>query len=165
MIYRKRCSIIFFGLLLFLGGCSIRQYETSEPKLITLKMPKLKFSDTGYIRSVGDAVEMELFSAGRAAGRIEINRLVCVDDKGCLSKSAFNAKYLNMYYPDMIMQHILQGKPIFKRQSLHRNKIGFEQHIKNRDADIIYRVDGSQIYFKDRLNGILIKIRKISSRQ
>jgi hypothetical protein len=157
--------ILWVSLLLFFGGCSLKQYETSEPKLIVLKTKKLKFSDTGYIRSAGDAVEVELFSAGQAAGRIVINHLVCVDDKGCLSKSAFNAEYLNGNYPDETMQYVLLGKPIFSRRSLQRNTEGFEQRIENSEVDIVYRVDARQIYFKDRKNKILIKIKTIAAQK
>ena len=164
-IFMKKLFVLWVGIFLFFDGCATRRYEAGEPKLITLKTPKLKFSDTGYIRSAGEAVEMELFSAGQAAGRIEINHLICVDDEGCLSKSAFNTRYLNKHYPDEIMQHILQGKPIFKLRSLRRTKTGFEQYIKNEEVDIVYDVDGGRVYFKDRRNGILIKIREISNRQ
>ncbi len=160
-----RFFIVWVGVFLFFGGCSLKQYETSEPKLIVLKTKKLKFSDTGYIRSAGDAVEVELFSAGQAAGRIAINHLVCVDDKGCLSKNTFNTEYLNRHYPDETMQHVLLGKPIFDRQSLQRNTEGFEQYIKNREVDIVYRVRDGQIYFKDRKNRILIKIKTIAAQK
>ncbi len=161
----KKLFIPWVSLFLFFGGCSLRQYQTSEPKLIVLKTKKLKFSDTGYVRSAGDAVEVELFSAGQAAGRISIDRLVCVDNEGCLNKGAFNAEYLSRYYPDAIMQHILLGKPIFGRQSLRRSMEGFEQRIENREVDITYRVGGGEIYFKDRKNRILIKIKTIAAQK
>jgi len=58
------------ALLLFLEGCSVKHYSISTPKVITIKSPKLKFSDTGYIRYEGDAVAVELFTAGVAIEKI-----------------------------------------------------------------------------------------------
>ena len=161
MMSIMKSFILWVSALVLLGGCTIPQYAISEPKVIVLKTPKLKFADTGYIRSTDNAVEVELFSAGQAAGRIEINHLVCVDDEGCLSKSDFNEAYLSQHYPDGIMQHILLGKPIFSGKSLRETDAGFEQVFNDEAVNIIYRVDSRQIYFKDKKNKILIKIKTI----
>jgi len=152
--------ILWVSLLLF-GGCSLKQYEVTEPKVIVLKTPKIKFADTGYVRSTDNSVKIELFTAGQAVGKIAINHLVCVEGEGCLSKGSFNESYLNKAYPDTIMQHILLGKPIFNAQHLQRSDEGFEQRIQNKAVNIIYRVDANQIYFKDKQNRILIKIKTI----
>ena len=154
-------SFILWASLLLFSGCALKQYEVTVSKVIVLKTPKIKFADTGYIRSSDDSVEVELFTAGQVVGRIVINHLVCVKDEGCLSKSGFNETYLNMAYPDTIMQHILLGKPIFEGHQLQESDKGFEQHIRNEAVDIIYRVDARQTYFKDKQNKILIKIKAI----
>jgi hypothetical protein len=160
--HAMRCTIRSFILwastLLLFGGCVVKVYQTSEPKLITLKTQQLRFNDLGFIRSEGEAVQAELFSAGQAVERFEINRLICVT-KGCMSKSAFNAEYLYAGYPDDLMQNVLTGRPIFGGEGRVETEAGFEQHLKGKGHDILYRVEGGTIYFKDRVNGILIKIR------
>ncbi|RLA70699.1 MAG: hypothetical protein DRG24_06500 [Epsilonproteobacteria bacterium] len=152
--------ILWVSLLLF-GGCAFKQYVLTEPKVIILKTPKIKFADTGYVRSTGDSVEVELFTAGQVVGKIAINHLVCVQDEGCMSKSGFNESYLNEAYPDTILQHILLGKPIFDSENLKKNNAGFEQYIYRNTINIIYKVNEKQIYFKDKQNKILIKIKEI----
>lgn len=163
----RRFSTLWASLALFaaafalFGGCAAKQYVISEPRVIVLKTPKIKFADTGYIRTSDDAVEVELFSAGQAAGRITIDRLICVEGEGCSSKSSFNADYLSPAYPDEMLQNVLLGRPIFDRASLRKTEEGFEQHLSSAEYEITYRVTGKNIAFKDRRNHILIKIRAI----
>ena len=146
-------------LILFLfGGCSIKNYKHTKTKLLVIKSPKLKFADVGFIRNDANAVELELFSAGIEVQKITINHLVCVRD-GCMSKSGFNKDYLNKSYPDDILQNIILAKPIFNNKNLLKNKDGFEQYIKNKDVDISYKVTKKSIYFKDKKNKILFKIK------
>lgn len=154
-------TALFAAALLFLGGCAPKQYAISEPKVIVLKTPKIKFADTGYIRTFDDAVEVELFSAGQAAGRITINRLVCVEGEGCSSKSTFNADYLNPAYPDETLRNVLLGRPIFEGDALQKTEEGFEQHLMGTEYEISYRVTGRQTVFRDRKSRILIRIKSI----
>jgi len=151
---------VLLSALLLLGGCAVKEYALSEPKRITLKTRELRFSDVGFIRSDGDAVQAELFSAGQAVERFEINHLVCVS-RGCMSKSAFNARYLSAAYPDALMQNVLKGEPIFEGQETVRIPGGFEQRLQSSEYEIDYRVDGEGIVFKDRRNAILVKIRDL----
>jgi hypothetical protein len=158
---RWASSALLAAVIVMVGGCAPKQYAISEPKLIVLKTPKIKFADTGYIRTSDDAVEVELFSAGQAAGRITINRLVCVEGEGCSSKNAFNADYLNPAYPDETMKNVLLGRPIFEGRSLKRTAEGFEQELNGSGYEIAYRVTATQTVFRDRINRILIKIKTI----
>lgn len=158
----QKFSILWVSvLILLIGGCSVKHYSISNPKVITIKSAKLKFSDTGYIRYEGDAVEVELFTAGVAIEKISIDDKVCVSS-GCMSEEAFVKEYLYEKYPRETMRRILQGEPIF-------NGIGKDetcggaifQYIRNEDMDIMYRRQGNEIFFKDRLNGLMIKINDI----
>jgi len=146
--------------LLFLSGCGARPFVHEDAATIIMKTPKIKFADTGYIRSNKDIVALELFSAGMAVGKFEIENLVCVDSEGCMRKSSFNAEYLSAYYPDTLMENILRSKPIYNGANLLQSEHGFEQHIMDEYVDIKYKVTERQIYFKDRSNRILIKIKK-----
>ena len=158
----QKFSILWASLLiLFMGGCSAKHYSISIPKMITIKSPKLKFSDTGYIRYEGDAVEVELFTAGVAVEKISIDNKVCVS-AGCMSEEAFVKEYLYDGYPKDTMRRILQGEPIFNGEGKDETCGGtLYQYIRNDDMDIMYRRKGNEILFKDRLNGLMVKINDI----
>jgi hypothetical protein len=150
--------------MLLVGGCAVREYTASEPKLFILKTKQLRFNDVGFVRRAGNAVQAELFSAGQAVERFEIDYNVCVT-KGCLSKSAFNAEYLAENYPDDLMRNVLLGRPIFGGEGRVDTPEGFEQQLAGDGYEIRYRVEAHEIYFKDQANHILIKIRDLPDRQ
>jgi len=137
-----------------------KPFTTSDAATIVLKSPKLKFADAGYLRSSEELVALELFSAGQAVAKIEVGNLICVEGEGCMRKSSFNAEYLNAQYPDTLMENILRSKPIYGGKNLRRDEHGFEQIIMDDTVEIAYRVTPKQIYFRDRKNRVLIKIKK-----
>ena len=147
-------------LLLILSGCGAKPFVKSESARIILKTPKIKFADMGYVRSNEDVIALELFTAGQPVGKFEIENMVCVEGEGCLRKSSFNEEYLNVNYPDTLMEDILRGVPIYGALNLSKSEHGFKQNILDEYVDIKYKVSEKQIYFKDRQNGILIKIKK-----
>lgn len=155
----RKFSILWASLfILVMGGCSSKHYTFSEPKLIVLKTPKLKFADMGYLRREGDAVEVELFTAGVAVEKISIDQKVCVSS-GCMSEEAFVKEYLYPDYPSDTMRQVLLGKDIFGGKGKSELCNGtLYQYIRNEEMDIVYRRKPSEIYFKDRLNGLMIKI-------
>ena len=153
----------FLFLLLisiFFSACSVKNYEHTSSKIIIIKSPKIKFADLGYIRNSDTAIELELFLAGRAIKKIEINHLICVDE-GCMSKSSFNQEYLYKNYPDDIIQNILLGLEIYSGKNRVKTSDGFEQSISEEDVDIKYSVTSSVIAFKDRKNRIIFKIKEM----
>lgn len=148
-------------LVLFLGGCATKHNWISSPKVITIKSPKLKFSDTGYLRYDGNAVEAELFTAGVVIEKISIDDKVCVS-AGCMSEETFVKEYLYDGYPRDTMRRILQNEPIFDGNGTSESCGGvIFQFIRNDDMDILYRRAHEGIFFKDRLNGLMIKINNI----
>ena len=151
---------LFLAFTLLFSACSIKNYEHTQAKLIFIKSPLLKFSDLGYIRNSGSAVELELFVAGTSVKKIAINHLVCVDE-GCMLRSSFNAKYLNANYPDSLLQNILLGREIYEGKGRVKTTDGFIQRVQTEDVDIKYRVNSKEIFFKDRKNHILLKIKEI----
>ena len=129
--------------------------------MIVIKSPKLKYADMGYLRYEGDAVEMELFTAGIAVEKISIHEQVCVN-AGCMSEEAFVREYLYKDYPSDTMRRVLQAEPIFGGSGMSESCGGVKfQYIRNDDMDIVYRRSPSETYFKDRLNGLMIKISDI----
>lgn len=153
-----RVGFLFFVLLF--SACSFKSYQTSESYLITLKTPQIKFSDIGYLRKDKASVQIELYASGVSVNKFEINHYVCSND-GCLSKNAFNDDYLSEYYPDELLKNVLMAKPIFNAQNLIRTAGGFEQRIEDENLYIIYKITANDIYFKDKKNGILIKLKQL----
>ncbi|MFT5659619.1 MAG: hypothetical protein ACI9TV_000241 [Sulfurimonas sp.] len=149
---------ILMILMLFLSACSIKNYEKTQAKIIIIKSLKIKFADIGYLRSTDKAIELEMFIAGHAVQKIQINHLICVKE-GCMSKGGFNEDYLHHSYPDDILQNILLGHEIYDGKSKSKTDSGFEQKIVNDDVDIKYRVNDKEIFFKDSKNKIIFKIK------
>ncbi|MGZ5208855.1 MAG: hypothetical protein ACXWB0_07540 [Sulfuricurvum sp.] len=129
--------------------------------MIVIKSPKLKYADMGYLRYEGDAVEMELFTAGVAVEKISIDTHVCVS-AGCMSEKAFVREYLYKDYPADTMRRVLQSEPIFDGNGTSEPCGGVKiQNIRNNEMDIVYRRSAKETYFKDRLNGLMIKISDV----
>lgn len=158
----QKFFILWVSLIaLFIGGCAPKHYEISTPKLIVLKTPKLKFADTGYIRSSGESVQVELFTAGVAVEKISIDDQVCISS-GCMSEEAFVRDYLSPEYPKDTLRRILLGDPIFNGINTSEQCGGARtQYIRNEKSDIVYRLKPDMTYFKDRTNGIIIKIEDL----
>ncbi|WP_345993312.1 hypothetical protein [Sulfurimonas sp. HSL-1716] len=148
----------FWLLAVFLFfGCSVKEYEINQSKIIVIKSSQLRYADLGYIRSTKNALKIELYDMGTLVKSIEINNLICVDD-GCMLKSSFNQKYLNEHYPTDILQNVILGKQIYGGENIKMTDNGFVQNIKDDYVDIRYEVKNGGIRFKDRRNGILMKI-------
>lgn len=153
---------IIFVMILSLGGCSTRSFSISEPKIITLKTLKIKYFDMGYIRYDGDAVQIELFTAGVSVEKITLdNNEVCVS-MGCMSEKKFTQEYLNPHYPSDTLRRIVQNVDIFSGLGKSEACNGVQyQYIRNEEIDVMYRRKNGEILFKDRLNGVMIKIEDV----
>ena len=148
------------ALILFFSACSIKEYKHTQSKIIIIKSPKIKFADVGYVRNLDNAIELELFMAGKSIKKIAINHLICVDE-GCMSKSGFNQAYLHSSYPSELLQNILLAKPIYNSKNLKKTESEFVQKIKNEEVDIKYKVSSKTIFFKDKKNNIILKLKEI----
>ncbi len=154
----------YFFLIFFLTffGCSLKKPVEYSTYLITIKSKNMRFSDIGYIKRYDNgSLEVEIYSAGTALIKLKIDGKVC-SENGCLSKESFNKKFFSREYPPKLFERVLLGKPIFDSKNLIKKGDGFEQTIyKKNSYDIIYKVNSELIYFKDRFNKILIKVKKI----
>ena len=149
---------LFLIFTLLFSACSIKTYEHTQAKVFIIKSPKIKFSDLGYIRNTDTALELELFMAGNPVEKITINHLICTSE-GCMSKGGFNEDYLHSSYPDEILQNILLGKEIYNGKNKTKTADGFTQKIRNLHVDISYTVNLHVVFFKDRKNRIIFKIK------
>ncbi|MDD5210918.1 MAG: hypothetical protein PHV62_00755 [Sulfuricurvum sp.] len=148
-------------LVFFMGGCSVKHYSISTPKVITIKTPKLKYSDMGYLRYEGDTVELELFTAGVSVEKISFDEKVCFS-AGCMDEEKFVKEYVYEGYPRDTLRRILQNAPIFDGNGTSESCGGvIFQFIRNEDMDILYRRARGEVFFKDRLNGLIIKISDV----
>jgi hypothetical protein len=158
----QKYFILWASTLIFvLGGCTAKHYSISIPKVITIKTPKLKYSDMGYVRYEGDAVELELFTAGVSVEKISLDKQAC-SSAGCMDEEKFVKEYIYEGYPRDTLRRILQNEPIFDGNGTSETCGGvIFQFIRNDDMDILYRRAQGSLLFKDRLNGLMIKINDI----
>jgi len=150
---------ILWVSILFIG-CAPKSYTINESKLIIIKTPKFKYADLGYVRKNKNEVKIDLFIAGNLIQSFEIDTLICANE-GCMRKSSFNEEFLNSSYHYDILKNIFLASPIFESKNLEKTSTGFEQNIKTKDYDITYKIENDEVYFKDKQNKILIKIKKI----
>ena len=153
-------KIVLLVIVFLFTGCSVKNYEMNQSKIIVIKSPQIKYADLGYIRGHGDSLKIELYEMGNVVKSIEINNFICVDD-GCMLKSVFNRKYLNSNYPSDILENVILGHAIYDGKNLRKLYDGYVQDIKNDDVDIHYEVNSEGIRFKDRKNEILLKISSV----
>ena len=155
---------ILLSFILFFSACSIKNYDKTETKIIIIKSPKIKFADIGYLRSSDKKIELELYIAGKCIESITVNHLICTNE-GCMTKRGFNEDYLSGAYPDDTLQNILLARAIYDGKNIQKTEGGFEQYIKDTQVDIIYKVEPHFIYFKDKKNRIIFKIKDTDLRK
>ncbi len=157
----RKTSVAVAAAVLLAAGCAMKKPPHSEPYVIVMKTPKWRFADTGYVRTGDGVAELEAFEAGVRVLRLQAGDAVCVEGEGCLDRTAFNRRFLAAAYPPDTLYRLLRREPIFARRNLVRTPAGFTQHIVSDRYDIVYRVEGKRLYFKDRKNRILIKLKPI----
>jgi len=157
-----RFFVIF--IFIFITGCALKPIFT-DSYLITLKTKKFKFNDFGIIKRYSDgSVEIKIYNAGVLIQDIKIDSKICSND-GCLLKEKFNKIYLSRFYPPELLKNVILGKPIFNSKNFIKKNSGFEQKIFRKNSlDIIYIVNNKEIYFKDKINKILIKVKRVEGR-
>ncbi len=152
---------LFFAIFLFLG-CSSKEVLKSGSYTILFKTNSFKFYDSGFINQNKKSISIKIFGLGTPILDMNIyKKSICLNGN-CFKKEVFNNNYLSKFYPKEIMRNIMLAQPIFNSQNLTKEKNNFSQEIFQEDKfNIVYRVDKNKIYFKDRLNKILIKIKRI----
>jgi hypothetical protein len=147
-------------LVMFFSACSVKQVEKNS-KMVVFKTKNIRFSDLAYIGKDDNGVEIDLYVVGKAFKKISIDGMICIEGEGCMRKSSFNEDYLSPKYPDDLLKNVFLGEPIFDKKNLLKTDLGFVQVIQASGVDIVYKVELDQIYFKDRTNKILIKIKDV----
>ena len=161
MQFKKIVFIVLIGLLL--NACATKAYEKQESVFIVFKTPTFKHADLGFIYENEEELKVEIYSSGQAALSLEISQSsVCMSALECMSKTSFNQSVLSAYYPETILDNIFKGKKIFEGSNLAKMRNGFTQNIsKHNKYNIKYSVLNKQIVFRDTINDILIKVKRL----
>ncbi len=149
--------LILLVALLF-GGCA-HKASVTKPSLIIFKSKQFRYADSGFVRRSGGGVVVEIYNAAQPLLRLRLFKRVCMKDR-CMSYEQFNRHFLSPFYPPRLIQQVFLARPIFAGENLIEESDGFVQKIKDNHLDIIYQVQDGTIYFKDRKNHILIKIKE-----
>jgi len=160
-------KIFFFGLLLMFGlsGCATKEYAKQESVFIVFKTPTFKHADLGFMYENAEEMKVEIYSNGQAVMALQIGKeKICMSLLECLDKKSFNKTVLSQAYPTDILSHIFRGEEIFSGLNRVKTRNGFTQKlVKAGKYSINYSVLNKQIIFRDKINDILIKIKRLDS--
>ena len=152
-------------LVLLLSACTTKEYAKQDSVFIVFKTPTFKHADLGFIYQNSDEIKIEIYGSGQALMSLNIsNENICMSLFECMSPKSFNKTILTSLYPDEILDHIFRGKEIFMGENVTKMRNGFTQTIvKQGKYSIDYSVLNKQILFRDTINNILIKVKRIDT--
>ena len=155
--------LLLLMISFFFSACAPKEYVKQNSAFIMFKTPTFKYADMGFIYENKDEIKVEIYGSGQALMTLEISEAsVCMSLLECMSKRSFNKEVLNSMYPEDILENIFRGKPIMYSEGLEKNRNGFTQKIvKSNKYNIDYSVFNNQILFRDTINDILIKVKRI----
>jgi len=156
-------AVLALSILSLLTACVGMKPKKEESAFIVLKTPKIRYADMGFVTASSTDVKVEIYGAGQPLMKLEIGGLnICMSKFECMDKMAFNEKILNGAYDKDLLENIFRGEPIFKGENIEKDKNGsFSQKLtKEGIYDISYSVNQKERVFRDKLNKILIKVRK-----
>jgi hypothetical protein len=152
---------ILVVVALFFAGCTYKtQYEFSKPYYVVIKNSKIALADTGFIKKSKDRLNLQLFTAGTPIFELDIKSDVCLGYI-CLKRENFNTEFFGYSHYKSFIDELFNLKPIYDKKNLKKIQNGFEQKIKTASYDITYRVKNGNLYFKDRKNRVLIKLKEL----
>lgn len=162
MIAFKKSFFFLLGIAL-INGCVTTEYDKQESIFIVFKTPTFKHADLGFMYENTEELKVEIYSNGQAVMALEIGKEnICMSLLECMSKKSFNKKVLSAYYPVDILRHIFRGKEIFSGQNFVKTRNGFTQKLmKTGKYNINYSVLNKKIVFRDKVNDIMIKIKRL----
>ena len=141
----------------------IEEQKNSKSYKVTMKTKKFAFSDTGFLVKYTNSLNLNVLAMGKSVLDLKVKQNeddVCVGSL-CNTKHGFNQSFLDGRYPDSFIQNILLKKPIFGGRGLKKTSKGFVQNIICDRFGIKYQVSNKSLYFKDKKNNILIKLKEI----
>lgn len=142
----------------------IEEQKKSTSYKVTMKTKKFAFSDTGFLVKYENSMHLNVLAMGKSVLDLKIKKNeddICVGSL-CNTKHGFNQSFLVGSYPDSFIENVLQRKPIFGAKHLTKTSTGFVQQIICDRYGIKYQVTNKGVYFKDRKNNILIKLKELN---
>jgi len=160
---RMKKSFLLVVLMMLLSACATHEYTKQESIFIVFKTPTFKHADLGFLYEGKEEIKVEIYSNGQAVMALEIGKEnICMSLLECMDKKSFNKNVLSPHYPVDILSHIFRGQAIFSGENHVKTRNGFTQNlVKMGKYDINYSVLTEQIVFRDKINDILIKIKRL----
>jgi len=123
----------------------------------------MRYADQGFIYERPDEVKVKIYGNGQALFSLQVTEdAVCSGPLRCMDKKTFHAKMLSAYYPDDTLDSIFRFKPVFDGVGMVKKRNGFTQKLINGNKyHIEYKVLNNQAVFRDTINHILIKIKRL----
>jgi hypothetical protein len=145
-----------------LSGClGERAPVPQEGVFVVWKTPGMKYADQGFLYHEGRKQRLEIYASGQAVMQLTVSPTQVCSGALCMNKKQFNLRFLSPHYPETLLEHLLEGEPIFGGEGMVKKDNGFTQRIKKAGAyDIEYSVLNGSVVFRDTINDILIKIQK-----
>ena len=160
----KIIKILFvLHVSLLFTSCINKNYSKQESVFIVFKTPTFKHADLGFIYENKDEIKVEIYSSGQAIMSLLVSdNSICMSLFKCMNKKSFNQQVLSAHYPETLLENIFRGKPIFKGKNMVKVRNGFTQKLMKKDKyNINYNILNKQIIFRDTINDILIKVKRL----
>ncbi|NOR55246.1 MAG: hypothetical protein GQ531_03465 [Sulfurovum sp.] len=154
---------LILGLSLMFWGCTEKSYDKQESILLVFKTAIFKHNDLAFLYQNPESMKIEIYSNGQVVSSLKLdNKNICLSFLECMSNKAFNAEVLSSAYPEHLLMNVLRGRTIFAAKNLQNIRNGFTQKIvKEGKYAIDYRVFNNDITFSDKINNILIKVKRL----
>jgi len=160
----KQTTLIAAAVIL--SGCvaTTPQPKREKSMFIVMKTPKLRYADQGFVSRGDTGVDVEIYASGTAVMKLTITDTKICNGSGlfgCLSREAFNSRFLSAAYPADTLERIFRAEPIFGGAGMQKQPGGFRQTIaKSGLYAIEYTVLNGSIVFRDTISHILIKVKE-----
>ena len=157
---KKSLHVMIFMVFL-LSGCATKiPIISSDTYLISIKNKQIALSDTGFINQGKNYTNVQIFSAGAVLFNLEVQDDVCLDGR-CTSRMEFNKLFFEHPHYEAIINDVLEMKPLYGGKNKVIIEGGFEQELDLANSHISYKVQGKSLTYRDRENGILIKLKEL----
>ncbi len=154
-------NLSFFVLILFLTSCAPKyNINFSAPYKIVIKTKDIAIADSGFIKKADNYKSIQIFSAGSLVLHVELTNRACINGH-CTSRLDFNERFFGYTHYPNLLDDILDKKEIYGGIDKTKTEDGFEQNIKTKNYNIIYKVTNKSIYFRDKKNHILLKLNRL----
>jgi len=149
--------------VVLLQGCGEAPGYKEESAMIVLNTPAMKYADMGFIYESPSEIKVEIYGSGQALFTLRItSQSVCTSRFACLDRKSFNARMLSANYPKDTLERIFRAKPVFNGKNVEKKRNGFTQKLLMPGKyDIEYTVFNNETVFRDTINKILIKIKRM----